>query len=231
MIMLRTLLAITALLASALAETVKCPPPPSIMRMEKGQYSNQPGVVFDLASFSAKLEPRGRRAPLCYAKTTMIEKGNVFVSNDSLTHLFAQKIEQTNTDLKEVQIEMKDNEVHLSGKMKKLIWLPFSVDGPVSTDGTNLLMQTKSIKAAGIPVKGLLDALGKHLQAVTGSDTPNGVIIKGDNLVIQPVEVAHIKGHIAKVVSTSKGLEVEFATIAPAVERPASAPAQPHRHK
>ncbi len=199
----------------AFADSIKCPPPPNVMRMEKGEYSNQPGVFFELQSFSAVLQPLGRRAPLCYAKATMIEKGDVFVSNDSLTHLFAQKIQQGNRDLKDVTVEMKDNEVHLSGKMKKLIWMDFSVDGPISTDGTNLLMQTKSIKAMGIPVKGLLDALGKHLQAVTGSDSPNGVIIKGDELVIQPFQIAHVKGHILSATSTAKGLSVRFGAAEP----------------
>ncbi len=209
--MFRALLILAALTPLAVADSVKCPPPPSSMQMDKGDYSNQPGVIFELQSFSATLQPRGKRAPLCYARTTIVEKGDVFVSNESLTHLFGQKLQQNNSRLKDVQVELKDNEVHFSGKMKKLIWMPFEVDGPVSTDGTNLLVQTKSIKAMGIPVKGLLDALGKHLQTVTGSESPQGVVIKGDNLVFQPGEIAHVKGHIAAVSSTSRGLEVRFA--------------------
>jgi len=180
------------------------------MRMDKGTYSNQPGVIFDLESFSATLQPMGKHAPLCYAKTTLIEQGNVFVSTQSLTRLFGQKLSEANSQLKEVEVEMKDNQVHLHGKVKKLIWLPFSIEGPVTTDGTNLKIETKEIKALGVPVKGLLDALGKHLQSLTGSESPNGVVAEGDSLIFHPYEIAHVKGHITSATINSQGLNVRF---------------------
>lgn len=195
------------------AQTVKCPPPPGIMHMDKGTYSNQPGVTFDLASFSATLQPMGKRAPLCYAKTTIIEQGNIFVSTESLTHLFSQKLKEANSQIKDVEVEVKDNEVLIHGKVKKVLWLPFSVDGPVTTDGTNLKIDTKEIKAMGLPVKGLLDALGKHLQSLTGAESPNGVVAEGDSLIFHPYEIAHVKGHITSATVTSEGLHVRFAPV------------------
>jgi hypothetical protein len=200
------------LFASALAcaQNAKCPPPPSLMKMDKGEYSNQPGVIFNLESFAATLQPRGKRAPNCYVKTAVIDHGTVFVSSDSLTHLFGQKLTESNNQLKDVQIEMKDNEVHLTGKMKKLIWIPFSAAGPLTTDGTNLRIETKSIKAMGVPVKGLMDALGKHLQTLTGSESPKGVIAQGDTLIFQPYEIAHVRGHITSVGLSSQGMTVHF---------------------
>ena len=206
--------ALLLLLATfAAAQKVKCPPPPSLMRMDKGTYSNQPGVIFDLESFSATLQPMGKHAPLCYAKTTLIEQGNVFVSTQSLTRLFGQKLSEANSQLKEVEVEMKDNQVHLHGKVKKLIWLPFSIEGPVTTDGTNLKIETKEIKALGVPVKGLLDALGKHLQSLTGSESPNGVVAEGDSLIFHPYEIAHVKGHITSATINSQGLNVRFGGV------------------
>lgn len=206
--------ALLLLLATcAVAQRVKCPPPPSLMRMDKGTYSNQPGVIFDLESFSATLQPMGKHAPLCYAKTTLIEQGNVFVSTQSLTRLFGQKLSEANSQLKEVEVEMKDNQVHLHGKVKKLIWLPFSIEGPVTTDGTNLKIETKEIKALGVPVKGLLDALGKHLQSLTGSESPNGVVAEGDSLIFHPYEIAHVKGHITSATINSQGLNVRFGGV------------------
>lgn len=196
-----------------LAQDVKCPPPTSIMKMDKGEYSNLPGVVFELQSFSARLEPRGKRAPLCYVKIALIDRGDVFVSSDSLTHLFGQKLAQSHSQIKDVQVEMKENEIHLSGKMKKVLWLPFSVSGPVTTDGKNLRIQAKEIKALGIEVKGLMDALGKHLQTLVGSESPKGVIVEGDNLTFQPSEIAHVTGHISSVAVTTKGLSVQFGDV------------------
>ena len=103
----------------------------------------------------------------------------------------------------------------VKGKVKKLISLPFTVEGPVITDGRNLDLQAKSIKAMGIPMKGLLDALGKELSNMIHAESVNGVMASGDTLIFQPEGISHVTGHITKVSVTDKGLLVEFEQAQP----------------
>ena len=76
---------------SASAEPVKCPPAASSLDVSNGNYTSQPGIVFHLENFSAKMVPIGKRMPLCLAKTTDISQGQVFVTAESLTNLFTSK--------------------------------------------------------------------------------------------------------------------------------------------
>jgi hypothetical protein len=71
----------------------QCPPVPSKLEVAKGEYSSRPGVVFLLQNFYADMVPKAKTAPQCFIKTTQVEHGRVYVSTDSLTHLFQEKIE------------------------------------------------------------------------------------------------------------------------------------------
>ena len=178
--------------------------------MEKGQYSPLQGSMFNLQDFAANMVARGKTSPLCFARTTEIQHGEVFIGAESLTKLFAQKAQQSNSSVSELKVEVKDSAVHLSGKVHKGIDIPFEIEGPISTDGTVLILHAKRIKAEGIPVKGLLGMVGVHLGSMIGSESVDGVAVKGDTLVFEPVKIAHVRGKITKADLTSKGLMLTF---------------------
>ena len=73
--------------------------------------------------------------------------------------------ESSKSSVSDLSIETQPDKVVLKGKVKKLIELPFTIEGPVTTDGRNLDLQAKSVKALGIPIEGLLDALAKNSRA------------------------------------------------------------------
>lgn len=198
------------------AEQLRCPARVTQMVMEKGHYSPMQGATFGLQDFSATMVARGKTSPLCFMRTTEVQQGEVFISSESLTALFAQKIQQSQSKMSDIKVEIKDNEAHLSGKTKKGISIPFEIQGPVSTDGKVLLLQAKKIKATGIPVKGLLGMLGKHLSSIIGSESMNGVSAKGDTLIFEPAKIAHVTGRLASAQLTPKGLVIVFAKEPPA---------------
>lgn len=202
------------LLASA--APVRCPPPRTAMEMEKGTYSPQEGVEFHLQQFSAFMDARSKKAPLCFARMTIINQGQVFITSESLGRMFARKIREGKSSISDVKIEMKDNAVRISGKMKKVIPLPFDIEGPVTTDGNVLRLEAKSIKAAKLPVKGLLNMVGAHLASVIGAETAAGVTAKEDVLTFEPEKLAFIKGRIASLQVKPQGLLVVFQPQKPA---------------
>lgn len=178
--------------------------------MESGDYSPLQGVSFLLHNFAANMVIRGKRSPLCFNRTTEIEHGTVLASGESLSRLFQQKIEQAGSNISDVNIELKEGAAHISGKMKKGISLPFEIEGPISTDGTVLILDAKKIKAEHIPVKGLLGTVGAHLSSLLKSESAQGVKANGNQLIFSPEQISHVRGHITSAQVTPKGLLITF---------------------
>jgi hypothetical protein len=203
-------LVLIAVAGAAQADTLRCPAKMTTMEMGKGQYSPMPGAVFELQNFSAEMTARGNTSPLCFNRMTNISHGQVFISSSSLTHLFEQKIEQSKSKIKDVKVEIKDNLAHLSGTMKKGVEVHFEISGPVSTDGTVLILKAKKISAAGIPMKMLMGMVGQHLGNLLGSESVEGVKAQGDSLIFVPALISHVTGKITKLELTNAGMLLDF---------------------
>src|SRR5947209_7698905 len=160
---LRLVLLIAIVLACwkvGVAENLRCPQPVTFLAMDKGEYSSTPGAVFGLQHFAARMVARGKTQPLCSARITEIQHGEIFISTESISKIFTQKIKQSGSKISDLQVEVKDDELHLKGKVHKGIDVPFEVAGPVSTDGSNLKLEAKKVKTEHLPVKGVMGMLG-----------------------------------------------------------------------
>ncbi len=205
-----TFLLLTAAPLSFAAEPVKCPPFPSRIDVESGAYSSQPGVTFKLREFAADMVSRGKISPLCFLRVAVVEHGEVFVSSESLSHIFERKLKEGNSNVSDVKLETGEGTARLTGKVKKLVPIPFTIEGPVSTDGTVINLEAKTIKAVGIPVKGLLEMVGAHLSSLMSSGNLNGVKTTGNKISFVPEQLGHIKGHIDQAVASPHGLTLKY---------------------
>ena len=202
-----------ALVASALAARPappKCPPPVAAIHIPNGSYSSQPDVTFELRGFTGRLIPRGKRAPYCYLKYTQLERGEIFVTSQSLSNIFSSKLQDANSPLSDIKIETGDAVAKISGKVKKGVRIGFAIEGPITTDGDGIIIEAKKIKADGIPVKGILELLGKHLNSLMGAEDVDGVTVKGNLLIFQPAHLAQLRGHIESAVATPEGLTIRY---------------------
>jgi hypothetical protein len=212
---LKPLLFLVWLTSLALAaDPLRCPAHVTHMSMERGAYSPQPGAVFDLSSFDADMMARGNSSPLCFVRTTQIRSAQVFVSSESLSRMFELKIAQSNSKVSDIKVETRDNNTaRLSGKIKKKVTLPFEIEGPVSTDGRDLVLDAKEVNAGKLPIKWLLGMLGENLAKLLGSNSVSGVLVKGNTLIFQPSKIAHVEGHISKLQLTNQGMRITFAEV------------------
>jgi hypothetical protein len=80
----------------------------------------------------------------------------------------------------------------------------------MSTDGRVLVLHAKKIKALGIQVKDLLNAVGVYLSTLIHSDAEDGVAAKGDTLVFDPWKIAHIRGQLTSVQVAPRGVTIVF---------------------
>src|SRR3954468_21916205 len=112
---------------------IHCPDAPSRFEVEHGIFTYRPGINFALDHFAATMQSRGKRLPMCLTKTTIVEHGEVTVRAEDLNKLFQRKLEHSSGEqkLSDVKLEMKDNEVLISGTAHKGMPIHFSIQGPV----------------------------------------------------------------------------------------------------
>ncbi len=178
--------------------------------MESGSFSSQPGVSFKLRHFSATLVPMGNKEPMCLQKMTEVAHAEIFVSNESITRIFAKKLGATDSKIRNLAIKHDFGKVTLSGEITKVIPIKFSIEGPMTTDGTRLFLNTTKIVADGIPVKALLTMVGEHLNSMLTFKGVGGVSVDGDVLSFSPEKVAHLRGYITSAEATPAGLTLHY---------------------
>lgn len=209
----KCIFALTASLAwpfCGFARASVCPASSSHIVMESGSYSSEPGVEFVLHHFVATLVPMGKTAPTCLQKMTDVAHATIFVSNESLTQVFAKKLSESDSKIRDFKIVHGEGKVSLTGEIVKLVPIKFSIEGPVSTDGTRLMINASKIDADGIPIKMLLGLVGEHLSSVLGLKGVDGVSVEGNTMSFLPEKIAHLKGYIASVEASPAGLTLHY---------------------
>jgi hypothetical protein len=202
---------VSAISRMACGQAATCPQDISHISISSGSFSSQPGVSFHLRHFIATLVPVGKKAPACNDRMTVVSHGEIFIDNDSLTKVFNEKLGSAESKIKGFRVENGEGKVTLSGRITKMIPIAFTVEGPVTTDGTLILLSAKTLKADGIPIKGLLAMVGQHMNSVLGIKGMDGITVDQDVLSFSPERVAHLKGHIESVETTSQGLTLHMS--------------------
>lgn len=215
---------LTCGVSSLAAQQIPCPAPTSRLVLDRGTFSSRPGVTFRLRHFAGTLVPLGKTAPDCYARMTVVSHAEIFVDNDSLTKVFGEKLGGEASKIKGFKVENGAGKVTLSGRITKVIPIEFAIEGPVTTDGTSILLEASKIKADGIPIKLLLEMIGEHLNSVMGLKNVPGVSVNGNQLAFSPEQVAHLKGHIESVETSAEGLTLRYSTPGHTAGRPGNKP-------
>lgn len=195
----------------ARTQQLKCPPAVTGMVMQRGQIFPLPGAAFTLQDLAATMHQRGKTVPYCLVFFTDIHGGKASISTESLSRLASEKVqEQSQTEIKDLQIGVEGNSLRLKGKVHKVIDIDFELDGTLSTDGRVMIFHANHIKVKGIQVKDLLNALGVHLSSLVYSQEEKGVEAKDDNLIFDPWKIAYLRATITSIQLAPTGLTVNF---------------------
>ena len=159
-------------------------------------------------------------------KVVFLDSGRVDLSNDSLTKLMNSKIQGKGID--DLKVTTDNGKIKISGKMKKVISVPVTIEGPASaTADGKIELHTRKEKAGFLPIKGLADALGMSINDKVIGNKAKGVKADGDDSIIfDPDELwgLPIHGTVTRVLVQRGGLLLVFGTLSrPATHQIASA--------
>jgi hypothetical protein len=105
--------------------------------------------------------------------------------------------------LKDLTVQVEEGRLKLKGKLRKGVEVPFSTTASVSTtpDG-RLRLHAESLKALGLPAKGLLELFGLKLDDVVDIKKRRGVDVQENDIIIAAGQVLpppEIAGRLSKV--------------------------------
>ncbi len=212
---MRTLFAVLLMcMVARAAEPLHCPDV-SVLQVTKGEYESRPGVVFTLENYAARMVPRSKQMPECFSKINLVEHGRIEVSDASLSKLFEQKLEKGhNSKISGLKVHAQEGQIVISGTAHKGLPIPFSIEGPVdSPDGHLIRLRAKKVKAAGIPIKGLLNMVGVELGSLLHPAGTKAVKVDGDAITFDPEELGNVRGHIEKVEVAGENMVVDFGAV------------------
>ena len=189
------------------------------LRIDSGMLYTRSGIPIRLSHANARIAP-GMHAVGSDGKTksnnndnkiVFLDSGSVGLTNDSLTKLMNQKIQNKGID--DLKLTTERGQIKISGKMKKAVSLPVTIEGPATaTPDGKIELHTRTEKASFLPIKGLADALGMSVNKVVGNKN-KGVKAGSDNsLIFDPDELwgLPIHGFVTRVIVQNNGLLLIF---------------------
>jgi hypothetical protein len=104
--------------------------------------------------------------------------------------------------VKDVTISIKDNQLHLKGKLHSKGDLPFETVGtPSATSDGRIRMHSEKVKAFHVPVKGIMNLFGIELAGMLGGKIP-GIEADKDDLILdlnKLLPAPHFQGAVTDV--------------------------------
>lgn len=185
----------TAVLLSllALAALAAKPPAPAPLRcaveMRNVTLHLADGVVLNVTSLNGEFvshsatEPPVFENPASY--TLRIKSADVAMDAASLTTMLTQSLSRNPSPLSGVTLVIDQGRLRAKGTLHKGVSVPFSMTATVAATPDGMLrLHAESVKAVGVPVKGLLDLVGLDVASVMKMPPGSGIRADKDDLLL-----------------------------------------------
>jgi hypothetical protein len=135
--------------------------------------------------------------------TVAIDSAEVALTPQSLTALMnSYVLAYEGAPIKKVAVTFDGGRVIQKGTIHKGVDLPFEIEGSLSvTEEGNIRVHADKVKAAHVPVKGLLHLFGEDLSKLVNQNAGRGMRIVGDDIILNPRTLTpppHLEGRITR---------------------------------
>jgi hypothetical protein len=133
-----------------------------------------------------------------------IDSAEVGVSAESMSHaLNTYVFNAPDAPLKNLTLTIEGNQIKQTGKLNKGPGLPFEMTGAMSAtaDGRIRIQPTK-VKAAHLPVKGIMKLFGLDMAKLVNTSKTKGVTVEGNDIILDAAQMLPppmMRGHITAV--------------------------------
>ena len=136
--------------------------------------------------------------------TLALASAEISISCHALAQVLNENVlSAADAPIKNLTIESRNNELIIKGKLHQRGDISFETTGTlaVESDG-RIRIHTEHLKAAHLPLKGLLDLLGMDIARMLDTKKIHGISADKDDLILNPEEILpppHIQGKVSAV--------------------------------
>ncbi len=136
--------------------------------------------------------------------TLQIASAEIAITPASLANVLNTYVfSKSDAPLKAISIRIENHLLKIKGKMHAKGDIPFEAEGRLSaTPDGKIRLHTEKLKAAHIPVKGLMDLFGIEMADLIKTGKVTGVRVEKDDMILEPETLLpppHIAGQLSEV--------------------------------
>jgi hypothetical protein len=133
-----------------------------------------------------------------------LTSAQIAISCDALARVLNENVfSASDAPLKNLSLQSKNNQLIIKGKLHQKADVSFEATGTLTAEGDGRIrVHTDHLKAAHLPVKGLMDLLGLDIARMIDTKKIQGVSIDKDDLILNPEQILpapHIQGRVSAV--------------------------------
>jgi hypothetical protein len=149
--------------------------------------------------------------------TLAIQSARISVNTDALASVLNQyAFSGADAPLKSIRISTQGDKIKIRGRLHSKGDVPFESEGSLSiTPQGEIRVHTEKLKAAHLPVKGLMDFLGETISKLIDTRKIRGVRAQEDDLLLTPSELfppPHIEGWLSAIAIRGNEIIQEYGT-------------------
>jgi hypothetical protein len=190
-----------------------------------GTLFTKDGVPVSLSGFDAEIQsdvqqPSADSESSKHIKGVLVRSGTAFVRASDLGKLLQSHVPKDK--ISDLTVATSNNQLKLSGKLKKAIPLDFEIKGPLNLTSDGMLaLHESSMKVDKLPLKGLADALGLNAASVAADGSSKGIKAEKDQLIFDPNLLwgMSVRGKLTAVKVTNDGLLLSYGIPRRTVQR------------
>ena len=191
---------------------------PVQIEMRKVRLHSDERIVLDVRRLRGTMNSRTAGAPPIFddQRSYVLDLAAAEIAIDvaSLEHLMNDYVlAGDGAPLKDVHLAVREGRLEMKGKLRKGIVVPFSAKASVGvTSDGRMKLHVESMKAIGVPAKGLLELFGLEVDDLM-TLTKRGVTVSADDIILDPGQILpppEIRGRLTQVAVTATGLVQTF---------------------
>lgn len=136
--------------------------------------------------------------------TLVLDAAEISIACSALAHVLNENVfSAPDAPLKDLSIESKDRQLIIRGRVPQKANVSFETTGTLSADPDGRIrLHADHIKAAHLPVKGLLDLVGLDLARLIDTRKSQGIALDKDDIILDPEKILpppYIRGKVTAV--------------------------------
>jgi hypothetical protein len=182
-------------------------PPGVRVQMKNVRLHADEGIILDIQTLSGVMVSRTGAPPVFDNQRSyllQVDAANLSMSIDSLQTLLNRYVfSYDGAPLKNIKLSADGDRLKMSATLHKGIDVPISTKGRVAAAADGRVgVHVDSVKALGVPAKGLLDLLGLKLDDLVHLKAERGIDVSANDILIAPGQILpppEIRGRVTRV--------------------------------